>query len=328
MKQNDSVLRNMFTMIHQQQLQQELKEKLMATGSSASSGRASIVKPSSAFNVIKNKPEQGSSSSPSSSSSSSSSSITNGTINHQHTSCSTLSTASMANNILQNLLEMNSKNFLMNPGFHSASGSHVMPPGLFSQLPGMTNKSMTNDMDHDASSGDEKNHFNSFNEFYQAAISNLSQQQSHMSPFRNPKDQAPSLQRHDPNNHHGLIPGGLKVPSYFESPLANVQIQYDCAAPIARNTPENNECRLINYRQTKIASFRVDGKELICLPQAFEMFLKTLVGGLHTVYTKLKRLDITPIVCNVEQVIHLFLIQYHKLFQPKYISILMFLFKR
>ncbi|KAH8025228.1 hypothetical protein HPB51_005424 [Rhipicephalus microplus] len=35
---------------------------------------------------------------------------------------------------------------------------------------------------------------------------------------------------------------------------------------------------------------------------AFELFLKHLVGGLHTVYTKLKRLDITPIVCNVEQV--------------------------
>jgi len=46
----------------------------------------------------------------------------------------------------------------------------------------------------------------------------------------------------------------------------------------------------------------VDGRELICLPQAFELFLKHLVGGLHTVYTKLKRLDITPVVCNVEQV--------------------------
>lgn len=32
------------------------------------------------------------------------------------------------------------------------------------------------------------------------------------------------------------------------------------------------------------------------------MFLKNLVGGLHTVYTKLKRLEITPRVCNVEQV--------------------------
>jgi hypothetical protein len=46
----------------------------------------------------------------------------------------------------------------------------------------------------------------------------------------------------------------------------------------------------------------VDGRELICLPQAFELFLRNLVGGLHTVYTKLKRLGITPIVCNVEQV--------------------------
>ena len=39
-----------------------------------------------------------------------------------------------------------------------------------------------------------------------------------------------------------------------------------------------------------------------CLPQAFDLFLKHLVGGLHTVYTKLKRLEITPVVCNVEQV--------------------------
>ena len=90
--------------------------------------------------------------------------------------------------------------------------------------------------------------------------------------------------------------------TYFESPINNSQIQYDCSAPIARNTPENNEVRLIEYRQNKIASFTVDGKELICLPQSFEIFLKNLVGGLHTVYTKLKRLDITPIVCNVEQV--------------------------
>ena len=89
---------------------------------------------------------------------------------------------------------------------------------------------------------------------------------------------------------------------YFESPINQSQIQYDCSAPIARNTPENNEVRLIDYRKSKVASFTVDGKELICLPQAFEMFLKSLVGGLHTVYTKLKRLDIVPIVCNVEQV--------------------------
>lgn len=40
----------------------------------------------------------------------------------------------------------------------------------------------------------------------------------------------------------------------------------------------------------------------VCLPQVYELFLKSLVGGLHTVYTKLKRLDIIPRVCNVEQV--------------------------
>ena len=43
-----------------------------------------------------------------------------------------------------------------------------------------------------------------------------------------------------------------------------------------------------------MASFKVEGRQLICLPQAFEIFLKHLVGGLHTVYTKLKRLEITP----------------------------------
>ena len=56
------------------------------------------------------------------------------------------------------------------------------------------------------------------------------------------------------------------------------------------------------YPLWRVSVPQVDGRELICLPQAFELFLKHLVGGLHTVYTKLKRLDITPVVCNVEQV--------------------------
>ncbi|XP_003742860.2 dachshund homolog 1-like [Galendromus occidentalis] len=62
------------------------------------------------------------------------------------------------------------------------------------------------------------------------------------------------------------------------------------------------DCRLIDYRGAKVAAFCINGEYLLCLPQAFDLFLKHLVGGLHTVYTKLKRLDITPIVCNVEQV--------------------------
>ena len=33
----------------------------------------------------------------------------------------------------------------------------------------------------------------------------------------------------------------------------------------------------------------------------YELFLKNMVGGLHTVYTKLKRLEVTPLICNVEQ---------------------------
>ncbi|XP_068611880.1 dachshund b [Brachionichthys hirsutus] len=63
-----------------------------------------------------------------------------------------------------------------------------------------------------------------------------------------------------------------------------------------------SECRLVEIHGVKVASFSVDGQELICLPQVFDLFLKHLVGGLHTVYTKLKRLDIAPVVCTVEQV--------------------------
>ncbi|KAK7910006.1 hypothetical protein WMY93_014690 [Mugilogobius chulae] len=63
-----------------------------------------------------------------------------------------------------------------------------------------------------------------------------------------------------------------------------------------------SECKLVEVHGVKVASFSVDGQELICLPQVFDLFLKHLVGGLHTVYTKLKRLDITPVVCTVEQV--------------------------
>ncbi|XP_071362677.1 dachshund a isoform X2 [Trachinotus anak] len=64
----------------------------------------------------------------------------------------------------------------------------------------------------------------------------------------------------------------------------------------------HTECQLVEVHGVKVASFSVSGVELICLPQVFELFLKHLVGGLHTVYTKLKRLDISPVVCSVEQV--------------------------
>lgn len=79
------------------------------------------------------------------------------------------------------------------------------------------------------------------------------------------------------------------------------KLAYSTPPPVSSD-PANNECRIIEYRGAKLASFNIDGDVMICLPQAFDLFLKHLVGGLHTVYTKLKRLNITPVVCNVEQV--------------------------
>ncbi|VDD81756.1 unnamed protein product [Mesocestoides corti] len=75
-------------------------------------------------------------------------------------------------------------------------------------------------------------------------------------------------------------------------------------APIMHpSASSSNHVQLIEYRGAQVAAFNVEGRgALICLPQAFELFLKHFVGGLHTVYTKLKRLEIQPVVCNVEQV--------------------------
>ncbi|XP_013878660.1 dachshund d isoform X2 [Austrofundulus limnaeus] len=91
---------------------------------------------------------------------------------------------------------------------------------------------------------------------------------------------------------------GIPTPSAALPPGKPV---YSTPSPV-ENIPQNNECKMVELRGAKVASFTVDGCELICLPQAFDLFLKHLVGGLHTVYTKLKRLEITPVVCNVEQV--------------------------
>lgn len=77
---------------------------------------------------------------------------------------------------------------------------------------------------------------------------------------------------------------------------------YNSPPPISSSDPTANECKLVDYRGQKVAAFIINGDTMLCLPQAFELFLKHLVGGLHTVYTKLKRLDIVPLVCNVEQV--------------------------
>ena len=79
--------------------------------------------------------------------------------------------------------------------------------------------------------------------------------------------------------------------------------QYARSPPpmVSPNDPTANDCKIVEYRGEKIAAFMINGKTMLCLPQAFELFLKNLVGGLHTVYTKCKRLEVTPMICNVEQ---------------------------
>ncbi|GLD71165.1 dachshund a isoform X1 [Lates japonicus] len=43
--------------------------------------------------------------------------------------------------------------------------------------------------------------------------------------------------------------------------------------------PPHTECKMVEVHGVKVASFTVNGVELICLPQVFELFLKHLVGG-------------------------------------------------
>ncbi|XP_075997795.1 dachshund c isoform X2 [Genypterus blacodes] len=100
-----------------------------------------------------------------------------------------------------------------------------------------------------------------------------------------------------------LLPNGtlMKTGCGAAAVTGGAKPVYATPSPV-ESTPQNNECKLVEVKGAKLASFTVKDTELICLPQAFDVFLKHLVGGLHTVYTKLKRLDITPVVCNVEQV--------------------------
>lgn len=98
-----------------------------------------------------------------------------------------------------------------------------------------------------------------------------------------------------------LLANGTQLKSGGAPVSSSAKPVYATPSPV-ESTPQNNECKLVEVKGAKLASFTVKDTELICLPQAFDVFLKHLVGGLHTVYTKLKRLDIAPVVCNVEQV--------------------------
>ncbi|XP_042154442.1 dachshund homolog 2-like [Oncorhynchus tshawytscha] len=85
--------------------------------------------------------------------------------------------------------------------------------------------------------------------------------------------------------------------------FANTPVFRDRGISTTSTTTTTSECRMVDVHGVKVASFSVGGQDdLICLPQVFDLFLKHLVGGLHTVYTKLKRLDICPVVCTVSQV--------------------------
>lgn len=97
---------------------------------------------------------------------------------------------------------------------------------------------------------------------------------------------------------HHASPLDLMAAAHHHAPPRS----YNSPPPISSSDPTANECKLVDYRGQKVAAFIIQGDTMLCLPQAFELFLKHLVGGLHTVYTKLKRLDIVPLVCNVEQV--------------------------
>ena len=107
----------------------------------------------------------------------------------------------------------------------------------------------------------------------------------------NPLDLMTMGHHHHQQQHLGIPPPSHHPPRTYNSP-----------PPISTNDPTANDCKLVDYRGQKVAAFIITGDTMLCLPQAFELFLKHLVGGLHTVYTKLKRLDIVPLVCNVEQV--------------------------
>ena len=44
--------------------------------------------------------------------------------------------------------------------------------------------------------------------------------------------------------------------------------------PAPTNDPSVNECKIVEYRGEKVAAFMINGKTMLCLPQAFELFLK------------------------------------------------------
>ncbi|XP_029028838.1 dachshund a [Betta splendens] len=105
----------------------------------------------------------------------------------------------------------------------------------------------------------------------------------------------------DPFFNSELPPRSPRLPTAFLSGESG-RVPMSVNGRSGGSTAPLTDCKMVVVHGLEVASFSVNGAELICLPQVFELFLKHWVGGLHTVYTKLKRLHISPVVCTVEQV--------------------------
>lgn len=91
--------------------------------------------------------------------------------------------------------------------------------------------------------------------------------------------------------HHGL--GLLNQFMHHASPLDLMTAHhhdhpptrtYNTQPSFVPSDPTENECKIVEYRGQKVAAFIIQGETMLCLPQAFDLFLKNLVGGLHTGY--------------------------------------------
>lgn len=91
--------------------------------------------------------------------------------------------------------------------------------------------------------------------------------------------------------HHGL--GLLNSFMHHASPLDLMTAHhhdhpptrtYNTQPSFVPSDPTENECKIVEYRGQKVAAFIIQGETMLCLPQAFDLFLKNLVGGLHTGY--------------------------------------------
>lgn len=140
-----------------------------------------------------------------------------------------------------------------------------------------------------------------------AAVSQVQSLTSHLPPSLPLPNSSPPGGALAGGYRPGLLGGMPNLQFGSEPPMSSLLAglkefprQYHSPPPLP--STESHECKIVEYRNAKVAAFIINGETMLCLPQAFELFLKHLVGGLHTVYTKLKRLSIEPIVCNVDQV--------------------------